>query len=120
MNAFKDKKIISLLKKSPEDGLSLALDIYGGAVKTICKNILSDCKYEDIEEAISDTFFKLWQNIDNFKHDKKITLKGYIYAIARNTALDKRRKLKTSNLILPIEEDVLGVSINMKDYLAKK
>ena len=38
MNKFKDKKIISLLKKSPEDGLSLALDIYGGAVKTICKN----------------------------------------------------------------------------------
>ena len=56
MNKFKDKKIISLLKKSPENGLSLALDIYGGAVKTICKNILSDYKNEDIEEAISDTF----------------------------------------------------------------
>ncbi len=71
MNKFKDKKILSLLKKSPENGLSLALDIYGGAVKTICKNILSDYKNEDIEEAISDTFFKLWQNIDNFEQDKR-------------------------------------------------
>ncbi|WP_290457504.1 sigma factor [Romboutsia ilealis] len=59
------------MKKSPENGLSLALDIYGGAVKTICKNILSDYKNEDIEEAISDTFFKLWQNIDNFEQDKR-------------------------------------------------
>ena len=120
MNKFKDKKIISLLKKSPENGLNLALDIYGGAVKTICKNILSDYKNEDIEEAISDTFFKLWQNIDNFEQDKKIPLKSYIYAIARNTALDKRRKIKTSNFILPIEEDALGVSINMEDDLSKK
>ena len=71
MNKFKDKKIISLLKKSPENGHILALDIYGVAVKTICKNILSDYKNEDIEEAISDTFFKLWQNIDNFEQDKR-------------------------------------------------
>ena len=120
MNKFKDKKIYSLLKKSPEDGLSLALDIYGGAVKTICKNILSDCKTEDIEEAISDTFFKLWQNIDNFKQEKNTPLKSYIYAIARNTALDKRRKLKIDNLVLPIEEDTLGISINMEDDLSRK
>lgn len=120
MNKFKDKKIYSLLKKSPEDGLSLALDTYGGAVKTICKNILSDCKTEDIEEAISDTFFKLWQNIDNFKQEKNTPLKSYIYAIARNTALDKRRKLKIDNLVLPIEEDALGISINMEDDLSRK
>ena len=33
MNKFKDKIILSLLAKSPEEGISLALDIYGGAVK---------------------------------------------------------------------------------------
>lgn len=35
MNKFKDKRIISLLKKSPYEGISLALDIYGGSVKSI-------------------------------------------------------------------------------------
>lgn len=48
MNKFKDKKILSLLKKSPEEGLSIALDTYGGAVKTICKNILNNYSNEDI------------------------------------------------------------------------
>lgn len=120
MNKFKDKRILSLLKKSPEEGLSLALDTYGGAVKTICKNILCDCSNEDIEETISDTFLKLWKNVDRFKEEKGTNLKSYIYAIARNTALDKRRQLKNNNLILSIEEDSLGVSINMEDDYAKK
>ena len=35
MNKFKDKRIISLLKKSTDEGISLALDIYGGSVKSI-------------------------------------------------------------------------------------
>ncbi|WP_434796544.1 RNA polymerase sigma factor [Terrisporobacter vanillatitrophus] len=120
MNKFNDKRIITSLIKSPEEGLSIALDTYGGAVKTICKNILSDCKTEDIEESISDTFFKLWKNIDKFKDEKNTSLKSYIYAIARNTALDKRRSLKCENLILPIEEDSLGVNINMEDKIAQE
>ena len=45
-----------------------------------------------MEECISDTFFKLWSNVDKFKEEKNISLKSYIYAIARNTALDKIRK----------------------------
>lgn len=120
MNKFKDKKIISLLKKSPEEGLSIALDTYGGAVKTICKNILSDCNSEDIEEAVSDTFFKLWKNIYKFKKERDTSLKSYIYAIARNTALDKRRSLKCKDLLLPLEEDSLGININTEDEIAKK
>ena len=120
MNKFKDKKILSLLKKSPEEGLSMSLDTYGGAVKTICKNILNNYSNEDIEECISDTFFKLWSNVDKFKEEKNISLKSYIYAIARNTALDKIRKLKGNDLILPIEEDELGFHIDMVDNYSKK
>ncbi|MGL6104637.1 sigma factor [Romboutsia sp.] len=99
MDKFKDKKILYLLQKNPEEGVSLALDIYGGAVKTICRNILNDCKSEDIEETISDTFLKLWQNVDKYKLEKSTSLKSYIYAIARNTALDKRycKTLKSSS-----------------------
>lgn len=120
MNKFNDKRLLSLLKRSPEKGLSLALDVYGPSVKTICKNILYDCSSEDIEEAISDTFLKLWKNVDKFKENKGTTLKSYIYSIARNTALDKRRQLKNNNLILSIEEDSLGISVNMEDDYSRK
>ncbi len=34
----------------------MAIDVYGPAINTICKNILINLNSEDIEEAISDTF----------------------------------------------------------------
>ena len=80
MEKFKERKIIKLLKKSPEDGIKMAIDIYGAAVNTICKNILINLNSEDIEEAISDTFFKLWKNVDNFKEpDRSIFILRYFY-----------------------------------------
>ena len=57
MEKFKERKIIKLLKKSPEDGIKMVIDVYGPAINTICKNILINLNSEDIEEAISDTFF---------------------------------------------------------------
>lgn len=80
MEKFKERKIIKLLKKSPEDGIKMAIDIYGAAVNTICKNILINLNSQDIEEAISDTFFKLWKNVDNFKEpDRSIFILRYFY-----------------------------------------
>lgn len=119
MEKFKDRKIIKLLKKSPEGGIKMAIDTYGAAVNTICKNILINLNSEDIEEAISDTFFKLWKNVDNFNHEKNKSLKSYIYAIARNTCFDK---LKTSNCntsLFEIDENDLGIDVNMEDEYSK-
>ena len=44
MEKFKERKIIKLLKKSPEDGIKMAIDVYGPAINTICKNILINFK----------------------------------------------------------------------------
>ncbi|MGN1032420.1 MAG: RNA polymerase sigma factor [Intestinibacter sp.] len=119
MNKFKEKRVTSLLKKSPEEGLRMAIDIYGPAVKTICTNILSNLEKEDVEEAISDTFFKLWKNIDNFQINKDKSLKRYIYAIARNVCFDKLRSLNLNSSLFDIDENNLGISVNMEDEYAK-
>lgn len=119
MDKFKEKRVIALLKKSPEEGISMAIDIYGPAVKTICTNILSNLEKEDIEEAISDTFFKLWKNIDNFQLNKNKSLKSYIYAIARNVCFDKLKSLNLNSSLFDIDENNLGISVNMEDEYAK-
>ena len=119
MDKFKEKRVIGLLKKSPGEGISMAIDIYGPAVKTICTNILSNLEKEDIEEAISDTFFKLWKNIDNFQLNKNKSLKSYIYAIARNVCFDKLRSLNLNSSLFDIDENNLGISVNMEDEYAK-
>ena len=119
MDKFKEKRVIGLLKKSPEEGISMTIDIYGPAVKTLCTNILSNLEKEDIEEAISDTFFKLWKNIDNFQLNKNKSLKSYIYAIARNVCFDKLRSLNLNSSLFDIDENNLGISVNMEDEYDK-
>ena len=54
-----DEKLIALIKKKPEQGIAAAIDLYGGAVRTICSSVLES--REDIEEAVSQVFYRLWK-----------------------------------------------------------
>lgn len=118
---MEEKKLLRLLKKSPQDGIKEAMHTYGKAVETICTNFLSDLSQHDIEEAIADTFIKLWQNADKIKLDKENSLKSYLYAIARNTARDKRRKLQKESYF-PLEEVLLDLpsELNVEQEFAKR
>lgn len=108
---MKEEKLVWLLKKHPSKGVYELIDQYQGYVHTIISNILGEHQ-EDIEECASDTFVKVWKNIDKFKGEKG-TLKGYIATIARNEAINCYHKLQRQNTfyldepILPDGEDVL-------------
>ena len=96
-----DKELMRLIEKSPSEGISLALDLYGGAVKTICQTILEGYSQADIEETVSDTFTSLWRSISHYDIDRHTSLKSYLYGIARNLALNKKRALaKVSHIDL--------------------
>lgn len=120
MKERNDDRILLLLKESPEDGISLALDAYGGPIKTICRNILSDCSPEDIEEAVADSFVELWKSVDRFKAGGDCSLKSYLYGIARHTALDKRRALQKEDPVLLVEDMTIDADINLESDYARK
>jgi RNA polymerase sigma-70 factor (ECF subfamily) len=88
-----EQKLLDLIKTDEGEGIKQAINIYGPAVKTICRNILRDYGNEAIEEAMQESFIKLWKSVIN---DKIVTdtLRGYIYSIARNTSIDLIRKKK--------------------------
>lgn len=120
MQDINEERILLMLKKSPGEGISMAIDKYGGSVKTICKNILFDCSREDIEEAVADSFVGLWKSIDKFKRTGNYSLKSYFYGIARHTALDKRRVMKKETFVLPVEEVVIEATVDLEcDYVKK-
>jgi len=98
-----DQELLELLKKNPDQAVRMMLELYGGAVLTICENFLYDCGKEDVEEAVFDTFTNFWKKSKDFVLNEKFTVKSYIYAIARNVSRDKRRKLKRQD-IYSIEE----------------
>jgi len=106
---FESVKLKKRIMHNPEKGIAEAIDLYGGQVKTICKNILSEYPPQDIEEAVSQTFVSLWECIDKYKPQKGYTLKSYLYGIARNTALMHRRSYPIDNVV-PLDESIGGIS----------
>lgn len=97
-----DEKLLKLIQTNPNEGIHIAMKLYGTAVNTICHSVLQGCETGLIDEAVSDTFFKLWQKSHLFSTKKGNSLKSWIYSIARNAAIDIRRK---NGYVLPSLDD---------------
>lgn len=100
---MKEQKLLFLIENDPEAGIHAMMEQYGGAIYTICRNFLYDCPENDIEEAVADTFILFWKNRKQYVPDASHSLKSYLYAIARNAARDKRRKIKRQD-VFSLEE----------------
>lgn len=115
---MEDKKLIRLINRNPEKGISVALDLYGDPVKTICCSILAGRPEQDIEEAISETFVRLWRYGRSFREERNTSLKSYIYSIARNASIDKLRDIHGSETSLDaIENFQMPDELNIEDFV---
>ena len=77
-----DKRIAALMLTSPETGLQEAVLQYSAYVLKICRIKLSGiCSEEDIEEAVSDVFFKFYTYCKSSSRKLK-TARGLISVIA--------------------------------------
>ena len=115
---MEDRKLIRLIQRNPEKGISIALDLYGSSVKTICKGILAGLPEQDIEEAIAETFVRLWRYGKSFKSRPDASLKSYIYSIARNASVDKLKKIHGEEVCLEaIENFQLQDDLDIEDFV---
>lgn len=119
---MRDAEVVALIKVDSDKGIRLAIDLYGGLTKAICNNVLRGLNQDEIEEAWSDTFVKLWKYIDGFDLNKNISLKTYVATIARNAALDVRRRNVHSS-IYGFTDDmadcVMDITVNIEDDYAR-
>lgn len=86
-----DREIIQQLKENSEQGLRVLIKKYRGLVGKIASGILTDHE-EDVEEVISDTFVNVWRAAERLDSERG-SLKGFIVCTARNTALNRLKKL---------------------------
>lgn len=116
-----DEKLIELIENNPDKGIHEAMQIYGKAVNTICRSILSNHDEGLIDEAVSDTFFKVWKNSHQFSAKTGKSLKSWIYSIARNASIDILRKNGHDILSLEVEEVEEAVSgMSLENEVQKK
>ncbi len=115
---MEDRKLIRFIQRNPEKGISLALDLYGSSVKTICKSILAGQSEQDVEEAVAETFVRLWRYGKSFKAEQDTTLKSYIYSIARNASIDKLKAIHGEEVSLEaIENFQFCDDLDIEDFI---
>ncbi|MDR0852043.1 MAG: sigma-70 family RNA polymerase sigma factor [Clostridiales Family XIII bacterium] len=114
-----DRKLIRLILEDPDRGIAKAVHLYGGITKVICRNILRGFTPEDVEEAWSDSFVRLWQRADRFDEHRNASLRTFICMIARSTALDKRRKcMRVFGVDFP-DDEIVDVSVDIENDFAR-
>ena len=87
-----DKELIRLIQSSPDEGIRQAVDRYGTDVSVICRKILGPSMQDLLDEAVSDTFYKVWKNSGSFDSSRGTSLRSWICAVARNCTVDLLRK----------------------------
>lgn len=105
-----DLNIIRGIKNGNQKSLGKLIDKYYNYVFTIVYSIVGKITAtEDIEEICADVFVSLWNNADNIDPAYK-EIKPYIDAIARNTAKNRLKAIKSIDL--PLDEEIIIIDSN--------
>ena len=88
-----EKETIELILQGDEKGLRLLEIYYYPLIRYIVSPILGGAQEQ--EECISEITTKIWNNIQKFDSTKG-SWNAWITAIARNTALNRAKKIRSA------------------------
>ena len=89
---MQEREIIELIGNRDEKGVDELIKHYGPLIKYIIAPILESP--QDREECLGETVMKIWDKIGQF-NEQRGSFKAWVTSIARNTALNHRRKNET-------------------------
>lgn len=92
-------EVIIQLKAKDSTAFAMVYDCYAPPLYGLIYRIIKDEQLA--QDALQDTFVKVWQNIDQWDRSKS-QLFTWMFAIARNTALDRVRQLSKARVV-PME-----------------
>ena len=120
---MKDKELIELLHKKPDDGIRVLTEQYAGLVYAVVLGKLRSFGFNDydIEECVAETISEFYFAVDKFNSSSG-RIKSLICVMARNNAIDfiRKRKSESGNISLDdnkCEEisDEISIEINCED-----
>ena len=119
---MKDHEIIALFFERSERAITELINKYGAAIKNVASNILKDA--QDAEEAVSDTYFTVWNRIPPTRPNH---LGAYVCRIARNVCLKRyhantaeKRNSHYDVALEELEATIPALSTVESDYDAKE
>ena len=99
-----DTELLELLGSSPQEGLAAVIGQYSAYVYKIAYNrLFGVCTKEDIEEAVSDIFMKLYSSVSE-KGVKPRSVCAYLSVIAQRHCTDILRRQKANGQHISLDE----------------
>ncbi|MDY2738162.1 sigma-70 family RNA polymerase sigma factor [Intestinibacter sp.] len=92
-----EKKMIKKIRKKDPKGLDYMIKTYSKNVYFLVNKIIGYYGKEEVEECVSDVFFKVWEDIDKFD-EARGSFSSFIFIKAKYLALDYKRKLEKNHL----------------------
>ena len=114
---MEDKALLTELKKNDHEMLATVISKYSAYVSTIIRNQLGEGYSEaDVEELVSEVFFKLWQKRFSIKTTH---LRGWLGTVARNYARSFQRKNKQQTVciddVILVDDDKASKLLEQKE-----
>jgi RNA polymerase sigma-70 factor (ECF subfamily) len=97
-----DDELISEYRTGREDSLKILIERYSGPIYSFLRRMTGSPS--DAEDIAQDTFVKVWRKLSAYHTNG--TFKAWVFAIARNTAIDKLRKKRSA--VFSDYEDATG------------
>lgn len=95
MLTTKERKLIQSIRKGNTRAFSELVNTYKDLVYTLALRMLGN--REEAEEVSQDTFIKVFNSLERFKGDSKIST--WVYRIAYNACLDRIRSRKSRTFL---------------------
>ncbi len=95
----KEQELISEIRHGNTRAYSVFVDQYKDLVFTLALRLLGN--RDEAEEAAQDTFIKIFNALETFKGDSKVST--WVYRIAYNTCLDRIKKNKKERLYVDVD-----------------
>lgn len=109
----KTAQLVRELKGGSQEAFAELYDMYSAALYGVVLKIVRSG--DASEDVVQDAFVKVWKNIHKYD-ETKATFFTWALNIARNTAIDKWRKIKKEGLV---EIQDLDSSVNLIDQTSK-
>lgn len=94
-----DKILLNKIANRDEDAFRFFVEKYHKLVLNVCNNILNNL--DDAMDISQEVFMKIYESIDDFRGDAKITT--WLYRIAVNKSLNHLRSIKKRNRFVSLD-----------------
>lgn len=101
-----EKDLIKRIRRGDEEAFKWLVDTYQVMVRNTCYGVMQD--FDEAEDIAQEVFVKVYESIDKFRGDAKLST--WLYRIALNKSLNRKKQNRFRGLLSKLSDSFDGGS----------